>query len=434
MRMRLSRTPSRLLTAALFAALTAAFIYAAVTLPVLRADDEEPGAQERYADTPAELLPFRGLGRPYKRFFTEPPVFRGPGRDVPAPEGVTSARIGLLVPRSGADERHGRSMERGVTLAIEQANAAGGLAAGVPFELVIRDEAKAWGAAADAAVELVTRQDVWGLVGAFADANSHVLSRVLLKLEVPTVNTAGPDPTLTEHAIPWLLRVRPDDRRNGYALAHRIIEVDERQRIGVLRSNDRYGRVGTAEFVDAARRLHRPVAVEVRFQAQTRDWRAQIDRLRKARIDALVLWGRAAATGRALRAVRDAGLKIPAYGPDRLVDPRLLKSAGDAAEGLVFTYPFRRDPTRPAWKDFAAAYRARYGEPPDDTAAYAYDGARLMLASIRAAGLNRVRICEQLVGHRTYDGVTGRMRFDATFNNIAEVHLGHVQGGAFHFD
>jgi branched-chain amino acid transport system substrate-binding protein len=397
------------------------------------AGGDPPGAG-RYADTPPELLPYRGLGKPYKRFFTDPATFRGPGRDDPEPTGLKAARIGLLLPRSGPDARDGRSMEHGVRLAVEEANAAGGLRPGLPFALVLREEAKAWGAAADAAVDLVTRQGVWAILGAFEDANSHVLSRVLLKIETPTVNTAGPDPTLTEHRIPWLVRVRPDDRRNGYALAKRIFEVDGRKRVAVLRSNDRYGRVGTREFVDAARRLHHPVAVEVRFENTPGDLAAQIDRLQRARIDALVLWGRPAVTGQVLKTVRAAGLAVPAYGPGRLADPRFLKAAGDAAEGMVTTYPF--DPRRAgaAWTGFVRRYRARFGETPDPTAAYAYDGTRMLIESIRAAGLNRVRIRDRLVGHTTYDGVTGRMRFDPTFNNIAEVVLGHVHDGTFHLD
>lgn len=413
--------------------LCAALVVAAI-LPDLRAEDEDERPSGRYAETPSELLPFQGLGKPYKRFFTEPATFRGPGREDPEPLGLTAARIGALLPRRGPDLLHGRSMERGITLAVEEANRAGGLRPGLPFALIVRDEAAAWGAAADAAVNLVMEQGVWGLIGGFEDANSHVLSRVLLKLETPTVNTAGLDPTLTEHAVPWLMRVRPDDRRNSYALARRVVAVDGHRRIGVLRSNDRYGRVGTAEFVDAARRLHSPITVEVRFEAKTRDWTAQIDRLRRAKIDALVLWGRAVPTARALRAVRAAGLKAPAYGPDRLVDARFLEAAGEAAEGLVCTVPFLRDPKRKAWADFVAAYRARFGEMPDDTAAYAYDGTRLLIDSMRAAGLNRVRIRDHLVGHRVYAGVTGTMQFDATFNNIAEVYLAHVQGGTFHFN
>jgi branched-chain amino acid transport system substrate-binding protein len=213
----------------------------------------------------------------------------------------------------------------------------------------------------------------------------------------------------------------------------RILETDGHKRLAVLRSNDRYGRVGIAELEDAARRLKRPIVVEVRFTPETRDWTAQIDRLRRAKPDALVVWGRAAPAGRALKAMRDAAIDVPVYGPDRLVDPAFLAEAGAAAEGLVFVHPFDPDRVGGPWREFARRFRARFGEAPDATAGYAYDGARLLVESIREAGLNRVRIRERLVGHTSHDGVTGRMRFDPTFNNIAEVILGHVQGGTFRF-
>lgn len=400
----------------------------------LRAGDDADPVKPPYANTPDELRPYQGLKDVYKRFFVEPPTFRGPGREEPEPGDVTEVPIGILLPRRGPDAPLGRSMERGIVLALEEANAAGGFRAGLPFSLRIREEALAWGAAAEAAVAMTTEDGVWGLIGGLEDANTHVINRVLLKLEVPLVNTSGPDPTLTEHMIPWLVRVRPDDRRSGYALAERIFRVDGHDRVAVLRSNDRYGRVGTREFVDAARRLRKPIRAEVRFETKTDDWSAQLDRLRRAQPDALVVWGRATATGRAVRAVREAGLDVPIYGPDRLVDPRFLEAAGAAAEGLVFTYPFHPERVGAAWTEFVLRFRVRFGVAPDATAGYAYDGARLLIESIRSAGLNRVRIREHLVGHTTYDGVTGPMRFDATFNNIAEVILGHVQDGTFHFD
>lgn len=399
---------------------------------VLRADDKDEDGG--YGNTPTELEPFRGLGKPYKRFFQEPPTFRGPGRDDPEPEGLSEARIGVLLPQAGPDVGLGQSMARGINLAIEEANAAGGLREGVPFRALLRDEAEAWGAAANAAVELVTKHDVWGLVGALEDANSHVLTRVLLKLEVPMINTAGPDPTLTEHMIPWLVRVRPDDRQTGYVLARRIFQEEKHRRVAVLRSNDRYARMGIKEFVDAARRLHKPIAIEMRFDATTTDWSAQISRLKSARPDALLLWGRAAAAGRALAAIRAAGFDVPVYGPDRLADKAFLAAAGKAAEGVVFAHPFSPRQAGKAWSDFDARFRARFGSAPDYVAGYAYDGTRMLLQSMRRAGLNRVRIREDLFAQRTYDGVTGRTRFDPTHNNVSEIVLGHVQDGALHID
>lgn len=394
----------------------------------------QEGKPSRYGDTPEELVPFRGTGAPYSTFFVDPPQFRGPGRDEPEPTEVRQVEIGVLRPMGGLDARLGDSLENGARLALDEANASGGFRGRAPFVAILRDESQAWGAAANAVVELAFQRRVWGIVGAFEDSASHVMSRVLLKAEVPVVNTAGTDPTLTEHMIPWMVRVRPDDRRNGYRLAERIFRTDGRQRVAVFRANDRYARMGIGELTDAARRLHRPILLEVRYQNHDTEWSGQIERLRLLQPDAIVVWGREEPTGRVVAALRAAGLEQPIYGPDRLVSQAFLEAAGAAAEGTVLVAPF--DPARddPAWSAFRQRYEVTYGSPPDAVAAYAYDGTRLLVRAIEEAGLNRPRIADRLFAQPLIEGVTGPIRFDVTRNNISPVTVCRVEGGEFRFE
>jgi branched-chain amino acid transport system substrate-binding protein len=418
-------------------AVVAALVVAVSTVTVgLHAqEDGGEGKDDSYGRTPEKLTPFRGVGEPARRFFVEAPAFRGPGREDAPPPGLTSVRFGVLAPVHGPDAGAGRHMLQGVRLALEEANAKGGFGPQkLPFEMVVRNEAESWGAAGDAAVDLVYDDGAWALIGGYEDANSHVLTRVLLKLEVPNVNTAGVDPTLTEHNIPWLVRVRPDDRQASYRLARRVFEEDARKRVVLFRANSRYGRTGTGEFKDAARRLHHPVLLETRYEASEADWKSRVERIRALRPDAVVLWGRPAATGAALRALRAGGVDCAAYGPDRAVGPGFLEAAGDAAEGFVFTYPLNPDARSDAWPAFVQRYRERFGTAPDPTASFAYDGARLLVEATRKAGLNRARIRDALYEVRRFEGVSGRIRFDTTQNNVSPVILGHVENGRLHFD
>jgi branched-chain amino acid transport system substrate-binding protein len=383
----------------------------------------------RYGATPEELVPHRQAGEPHARYFTEPLEFRGPGRELPDPEGLDEVRIGVIAPLTGEDVALGARMQEGIALAIDEANAAGGMRPGLPFRTIVKDENLAWGAAGDAAVKLVHDDGVWAFLGAFEDSASHVLTRVILKLETPMVNTAGTDPTLTEHMIPWLVRVRPDDRQTCYALARRVVQTDGHERIAVFRANDRYARAGIGEFTDALRRLGRPVLLEERFEAKDTAWPSQIERLRGVKPDAIVVWGRAATVGRAVKALRDAGLTQPVYGPERLADPAFAAAAGAAAEGVVFTYPYDTRRKDAEWTSFVERFRARFGRDPDPFAAYAYDGARDLVAAIREAGLNRVKIRERLFGHQGAAFVTGPARFDLTHNNVLPPLFGHVHEG-----
>lgn len=411
----------------LAAALTCALLSSTTTA-------QEVEATDRYGKTPKELLPYHGVGDAYWRFFTEPPQFRGPGREAADPVGLDEIRIGVLAPLSGPDQALGDSYLAGVRLAVDQANAAGGYREKTPFAIVIRDENQAWGAAASTAVELLDDHGVWGIVGAFSDTHSHVMNRVLLKIELPVVNTSGEDPTLTEHAIPWMVRVRPDDRQNGYALARRIFQEEDLRRVVVFRSNDRYGRVGTAEFVDAARRLHRPIQLELRFESTQTEWPSEIERIRGLRPEAIVIWGRAAIAGRVVRKLREAGLETPLYGPDRLVDPAFFEAAAGHAEGMVLTRPFDPAQAGEAWQSFRQAYLARTEREPDDVAAYAYVGTRLLLEAIEQAGLNRPRIRDRMFARPQVEGATGTLHFDTTFNNVSTMRPGRVIDGRFRFD
>ena len=102
------------------------------------------------------------------------------------------------------------------------------------------------------------------------------------------------------------------------------------------------------------------------------------------------------------------------------------EAAGPSAEGVVVALPYDCDRRDAAATAFWERYRAAYGQEPDMFAAYAYDGANLLIAAIRSAGLNRARIRDALSGTADFHGVTGEMRFDKTGGNTVPVRLGMI--------
>ena len=393
---------------------------------------EHPNFPERYGDVPEVLAPYRTT-EPNHLYFREKLRFTGPGRDEPEPTELRSVRLGLLAPVADSPEVFiGRAMQEGATLAVEEANAAGGWK-GVPFELVTRNERIVWGEASNEIVGFAYEDGCFAMIGGCDGTNAHVALRVALKIEMPLVNTSDPDPTLTETGIPWLLRVNPDDRQECYRLALHVFQELGLERVAVLRANHRYARAGIAEFVDSARRLGRPVVADLRWAAGGADLAGPFAKIREARAQAVVMWGQPEETGRVVRALRDAGIAVPVFCSSRIVDAAFLREAGAAAEGC--TAPFPYDPGRadPIWKAFRARFGKRFGHEPSQYAAYTYDGTRILLEGIRAKGLNRARVRDHMIDLDWYDGVTGRMRFDPAANNIAKCILARVTEGTFVF-
>src|SRR5205807_2529010 len=183
-------------------------------------------------------------------------------------------------------------------------------------------------------------KDVLGFIGTIDGDATHVALRVALKIETCMINCSDPDPTLTETQIPWLLRIFPDNRQQGYRLASLIVKERGLKKIVVLRANSRPGRVGVRPFVDAVRRLGYPVLQEINFKDGDRQFDTQVSVIKQADPEAVVFWGNPSETAPAAVQLRAAGVKAEFYGFDRLVSPEFVQLAGAAAAGTIATYFF----------------------------------------------------------------------------------------------
>lgn len=377
------------------------------------------------------MLAYRNI-KPFYRYWVNRLPFRGPGADYPDPEDLKSLKIGLLSPPPyGTESVRGEMSRKGALLAFEEANASAPAGA-LPFELLEKADSPQWGSAANIAVEFADN-NVLAILGTIDGDATHVALRVALKIETLMVNCSDPDPSLTETQIPWLLRNFPDNRQQGYLLARLIVKERGFSRIVVLRGNSRPGRMGVRPFVDAVRRLGTPVLQEVNFKEGERVFATQIALVKQANPDAVVLWGNPAETGPAAALLRAAGVKAHFFGFDRLVDPDFVRLAGAAAEGTTAAYFFDPDKTDPEWAGFTQRFQKRFGMKPDIYAGYSYDGAKMLAEVIRKVGPNRYRIRDTMLAADTYNGVTGPMRFDGRWDNIASIVLAEYREGRWHY-
>ncbi len=386
-----------------------------------------PGAEYPiYGGVPKEFWPYGD--KPYYRYFVTRMPFRGPGRNYPPPSDLKSLRIGLIdSPRNSSDWGRSERTRAGIVQAIEEANQTR-QPGELPFELIEHEGMPQWGGAANLAA-LLADESVLGYLGMIDGTDAHVALRVTLKTEIVMINTSDPDPTLTETQIPWLLRVLPDQRQEIAKLADLIVHRYGCRRIAILRAGDRFARVGSHLFIDFVRRLGCPAAQELLFKPGGADIAYQLAAIKEAQPDAIFFLGEPADIGHFVKDFREAGVKARFFGTDLLMEDSFLKNAGDAAEGMMFTYLF--DPARPdpLWTGFAARFKARWGHEPDVYAAYAYDGAQILLSAIRRAGTNRWQIRDLVCNLDYYQGVTGWMRFDGTGSNIAPVRLVRYEHG-----
>jgi ABC-type branched-subunit amino acid transport system substrate-binding protein len=394
----------------------------------------------RYANTKEDVVPF-GAVEPFKRHFLLQMEYTGAGRDVPEPDHVDAVKIGFVGPIMSTvsvatggkshEEYLGVKMLQGAQLAIEQANAAGGYQPrNIPFELVVKNDNGLWGATGDEIIDLAYKDKVWAILGTVDGANTHIAIRVALKIEIPMMNSGDLDPTLMETNIPWIIRCVGDDRQQCYFLVDYMYKKLNLQRVGIIRSSNRYGRFGVREIKDGSRRIARPIVIEMAYKLGTEDFSMELERLRDANLDAVVHWGNAVDGAMILNQMRAMGMNQPYFACDRCKSDEFLEVAGPNAEGVICGYPWnptRQDPTLEA---FRAAYRERFGSEPETYATHTYDGMNMLIWAIRTAGLNRAKI-RDVIAYRSepFPGVTGDIPLSAALDDAGDVFLARRENG-----
>ena len=397
-----------------------------------------------YAHSPTDLEPFRHV-TPYKEHFLEQMEYTGPSRAIPEPVNVESVKLGFIGPieqtvsvATGGishEEILGTAMLRGTELAIKHANERGGYrGSGPPFELVVRNDNGLWGASGNTIIDMAYRDNVWAILGTIDGANSHIAIRVALKCEVFMMNTGDTDPTFIETNIPWVARCIGDDRQMGVLLTDYLIRKMDYQRIAVIRASNRYGRFGVREIRDTARRMQRPLVLEMAYKVGAEDLSLQLQRIKDSDVDAIVHWGDAVDGARILNQMREMGMDQPYFACDRCVSDEFLEIAGKNAEGVICGYPWNPTSGDPRLLAFRRAYVDEYGMEPDTYAAHAYDGMNILIAATEAAGLNRAKI-RDVVAHwpGAFPGVTGEIPFSAVIDDLGEVFLARVENGNYVF-
>jgi len=406
--------------------------------------DLEIRKDENYAGTAVDVEPFGGT-RPFNEFFLKQMEYTGPGRAEPEPEHLDSVKIGFIGPIMSTvsvatggkshEETIGIPMLQGARLAVEQWNERGGYRKrSIPFELLVSNDNGLWGASGNEIIKLNYKDRVWAILGTIDGANSHIAIRVALKCEVVMMNTGDTDPTFIETNIPWVMRDIGDDRQQSYLLIDYAYRKMGYQRIGIIRSSNRYGRFGVREVRDSARRMGKPVPVEMAYKVGQEDFALELERLERSGADAVVHWGDAIEGANILNQMRARGMKQPYLACDRCVQPDFAKIAGRNAEGVVCAYPWNPRSKDRLFTKFRDAYRARFGQEPETYAAHAYDGMNMLIWAIQVAGLNRARIRDVLAYlPEPWPGVTGEIQLSACLDDVGDVYLATFENGEWQF-
>lgn len=319
-------------------------------------------------------------------------------------------KIGLVLRAQGPLAGVGTSMRRAVALAIAQANAGHGFR-GRPFVLCVAETDGPWGSGAKRIVDLVFRDRVQAVLGGVDGREAHLIEQIITKARVPYLSTWATDPTLAQINIPWFFSCMPGDRQQAGGLIQRLLRNSRGHTLATLYADTYDARSAEKTFVKIARGKGFTIRSRRKWQIAGQDslrpgkWNVE------GGLDGVVLFAQAGEVKKAQQWLQSRAPSVAVFAPLRSSPAALPPepAASDPPHRIIS----QTLPDTPAYQAFRHAYRARYGVEPDLAAAFAYDGARLLITAIRRAGTGREAIRAALAASQCHDGVTGSMRFNS---------------------
>ncbi|MDT5270859.1 MAG: branched-chain amino acid transport system substrate-binding protein [Acidobacteriota bacterium] len=336
----------------------------------------------------------------------------------PPPERV---RVGAFMSLSGDTAQYGISALNGIRMAVEEANAAGGVK-GMRVDLVVRDTRSDAVETALVVERLAREEHVQGLLGEVVSSRSLAAARVAQREQVPVLTPSATSPEVTAVGD-YVFRSCYTDTFQGVALARFSIESLGALRAALLVDRDQRYSVELARLIreDFERRGGKVVAVQEYPDGES-DFSVQLAEVGAAQPDVIFIPGYYMEVGLLARQARALGLNVPLVGGDGWDSPRLAQIGGQALTGGFFTTHFSAEDPDPQVQRFVADYRRLFGTPPDSFSATAYDAARIMLNAIeRAPTLERAAVRDSLAATKDFPGVTGTVTFNAERNAVKPI-------------
>lgn len=318
-------------------------------------------------------------------------------------------RLGATFPLSGEVASYGTKAKQGIELAVDEKNAAGGVA-GRKVAVDFQDDRNDKKDAVSIVTKFATIDKMPVVFGSAGSSCTLAIAPVANRNKIILISPISSSAQLSTEGGPFFFRTVPADDIQAQILA-RWVYGSGKRRVVVIFTNNSWGKPLSDGFSTVFKALGGQVLVAEGVAESTADFRTLLSKVKALPdADAIVSPTYPKEGGVLVKQAKELGLALPLFGGDNWGSPEFRVIAGDAAEGVSYTSP--ADSKSPSYAGFTARYRAKYGEDPDVLAAYSYDAATAVFKALEHAGASAAPdALRTALGKVAFTGVSGEVAF-----------------------
>jgi len=347
---------------------------------------------------------------------------------LPACRSREPIKVGFVAGLTGRHYDLGISERNGISLAISQINAQGGID-GRPIELIVRDDQQNPDAARRAVEELIGD----GVVAIIGHATSAMAEATL-----PIADRAGVlmlSPTVTSSALrgrhPHLVLLSPFTTAATKVLADYLAKQGRIRRVTVLYdlSNRAYSQAWHDDFRQQFEAQGGQIALSVPFTSgAVPSYATLVADALQTPTDAVMVVANSLDSATICQQVRMNAPEMPILGAEWGFTHDLVAHGGPSVEGALYVQKVNVEDTSPAFAAFVHAYTERFNRPVDFAASMSYE-AGFVLAEALRRNPTRAGVMGALLDIGTFHGLQGDIQIDRSGDVTRRQFLMAVRGG-----
>jgi len=342
-----------------------------------------------------------------------------------------STTIGINLPLTGADAHDAELIKDGAMLALDEANAQGGVA-GYKINVIVLDDGTATAGqydpaqAATNARKMVADSSVVAAIGPQMSGSGKAMSPILSQGNLAIVTPASTNPDITDPKFAGqyrpagkaiYFRTVTTDAFQGPNMANYFIDTLKVKSVYVLDDSGAYG-VGIADsFQRQAEKRGIKVLGRDQLNPKEADYTTVLTKIKSLNPDALYYGGVAQAGVKVVKQSYDIMPKMIRAGGDGVYGAEILKGAGfPSAEGFYATIAAPNLLENPEAKPWVERFAKKYGQQPENYSITAYDAALVILDAVKRVAesgkeVNRANIRDAIQASKTKT-LQGEVSFD----------------------
>ncbi|MEW5950164.1 MAG: ABC transporter substrate-binding protein [Thermodesulfobacteriota bacterium] len=330
-------------------------------------------------------------------------------------------KVGAVFPITGNIAQFGNYWKQGLELALYDAINQGVIPKD-KIKLIIEDGQADPRKSVDAFKKLVEVDKVVACIPATSGV-TLALKPIANQNKIVLINASAIS-TEIEDAPDYVFSVIPNAKFTGYFLAETAFNKLGKRNAGVLYRDDASGKSFLDNFSKRFKELGGNIVFVDSHEPNATDFRTNIAKIKNVKnMDVIFVasWGTDVAYY--LRQATELGVHTQVLAYETFYTPKVLEIAGSSANGVIFSAPeFNAWIDEPRLKEFREKVLKKYNQKEINYhIAGHYDAMMLILKAISAGNMTGETIKNYLSGMRSFQGITGEIRFDN--NGGAQVPL-----------